>query len=39
MLVYEGIKSNFLLDVINDTITDKIHKRYQKFFEKAAKHK
>lgn len=35
MLVYEGIKSNFLLDVINDTITDKIHKRYQKFFGKS----
>ena len=35
MIVYEGIKSNFLLDVINDTIADKIHKTYQKFFGRS----
>lgn len=32
MLIYQGIKKDFLFDVLNDNITDKIHTEYKKFF-------
>lgn len=35
MLVYEGIKSGFLNDVIGDTITSKIYEKYQNFFGRS----
>ncbi|MEG2907685.1 MAG: DNA/RNA helicase domain-containing protein [Erysipelotrichaceae bacterium] len=35
MLVYQGIKGDFLLDVLNDRICDKIHNEYKRFFGKS----
>lgn len=32
MLIYQGIKKDFLFDVLNDNITDKIYTEYKKFF-------
>jgi len=35
MLVYEGIKTDFLNDVLTDTIADKISEKYKPFFGKS----
>jgi len=35
MLVYESIKSNFLEEVLSDTIVNKIHDKYKQFFGRS----
>ena len=39
MLVYEGIKSEFINDVNLNMIVNKIYERYRKFFGRAIKSK